>query len=376
MVAGIEIDVIGLGIILIVLLNIPLKSKKLLFDQKLFLSLMFFTSLAMVCDILQWSLDGKAGSIIRTTQYVNTIIFFGINPIPCILYHLYVDYQIHRNKKKTKKRFFAVMPPAILNMIFVLISPIKHFIFYLDAENIYHRGSFFLLLPFICYFYIMITLGEILWNKKNIKKDDFAALLVFAIPPILGGIVQTLFYGTTLLWVSVSLGILIVYINIQNRDIYTDYLTGLNNRMQLDIYLKEMIGKESKENQLAGIMLDINDFKKINDQYGHDMGDQALKAVSKILKKSFGKDDFIARYGGDEFVVVFEIKKQSDMEEAILRIKKHTEEFNTANHNPYQLSLSTGYDIISNQKDMTVQKYLKRIDQLMYEDKQKQKNRV
>jgi diguanylate cyclase (GGDEF)-like protein len=141
---------------------------------------------------------------------------------------------------------------------------------------------------------------------------------------------QTLYFGTTVLWVSVAISLLIVYINIQTNQLYTDHLTGLNNRRQLDNYLADQIRKKAKNGLLAGIMIDIDSFKEINDFYGHAVGDQALEKMGGILKDCFRKDDFIARYGGDEFVVFFEVDEIKDMENAVQRIRKNVEECNNS----------------------------------------------
>lgn len=79
----------------------------------------------------------------------------------------------------------------------------------------------------------------------------------------------------------------------------TDLMTGLYNRMTSE----HMITKELENGCGAFIMVDIDNFKSINDTYGHDIGDQAIVNLANILKASFRNDDIIGRYGGDEFVV-------------------------------------------------------------------------
>lgn len=372
--SNIEINIIGLVLILIVVFNMPLKKNKILFDQKIFLSLIIITACIIILDILQLCLEGKQGFLFREIQYSIVIIFFCLNPIPCVLYTIYCDYQIYHNPLRIKKLLVLLMLPIIFNAILTLLSPVYHFIFYYDSKNSYHRGNYFMEIFIICIIYISLTIVFIIVKRKQLKRNDFNALLIFSFPPLIGGVIQTFYYGVTLLWVCVSISILIVYIKIQNSNIYTDYLTGLNNRRQLDVYLKEMMNRRLKNTALAGMMIDINDFKKINDLYGHDMGDQALKNTSKIIKKSFGKDDFIGRYGGDEFITIFEIKEKNDMKRAVKRIRKHTENFNNAKKAPYHLSLSAGYDLFDYDAGMTVHQFIKHIDQLMYEDKKKQKN--
>ncbi len=86
----------------------------------------------------------------------------------------------------------------------------------------------------------------------------------------------------------------------------TDDLTGLPNRRQLFSYLKEKLALARRERMtLTTLIFDIDDFKKYNDQYGHDAGDEILVEVGRLFAKSCRKTDLVARHGGDEFVVVF-----------------------------------------------------------------------
>ena len=88
----------------------------------------------------------------------------------------------------------------------------------------------------------------------------------------------------------------------------TDFLTGLNNRRSLTDYLE----KEKKAERLTFITVDLDNFKQVNDDYGHQKGDDALLIVTRVMKEQFPKD-FITRLGGDEFLVV--ISRNIDLEQ-------------------------------------------------------------
>lgn len=84
-----------------------------------------------------------------------------------------------------------------------------------------------------------------------------------------------------------------------------DLLTNLPNRLQLQTFFKREIAKAKRhDRQLAVFFIDLNKFKSINDQYGHSAGDVLLKLVSERLAASVRDEDFVARFSGDEFVVV------------------------------------------------------------------------
>ena len=132
--------------------------------------------------------------------------------------------------------------------------------------------------------------------------------------------------------------------------------------------------KYVKSKMVIGIMLDIDSFKKINDQYGHSAGDQALEFTADILKESCDKNDFIARYGGDEFLIISEIDHPSNMSSVIAEIHNNLEHFNERKIVPYTLSLSMGYDIFDCYSKDAIKEFLVRIDRLMYENKRSMKH--
>ena len=92
-----------------------------------------------------------------------------------------------------------------------------------------------------------------------------------------------------------------------------DGLTGLLNRAAYDQKLSEL-----KDQEICFLMIDVDDFKGINDTYGHDAGDAVLKKVAETLKHSFRNEDMIFRLGGDEFVVIM-MHMQEDLKELVSR---------------------------------------------------------
>lgn len=85
-----------------------------------------------------------------------------------------------------------------------------------------------------------------------------------------------------------------------------DALTGLYNHATLKVRLESELGRALRQNApLAFAMLDIDNFKKVNDQYGHPAGDAVIKSISRLLKQRLRKSDIVGRYGGEEFAVIF-----------------------------------------------------------------------
>jgi len=140
-----------------------------------------------------------------------------------------------------------------------------------------------------------------------------------------------------------------------------DQLTGIYNRLALNNHLKQVSDKN-----YFGIF-DLDNFKKINDNYGNDFGDECLKKVAKLLKENYG--DMTYRYGGDEFVCVSPFKKAE--------LKKKGKIINTELAKAFpdkNISISGGFYLLSG-KTNDYQEYLKKADEALYIAKKTRKEK-
>ena len=178
---------------------------------------------------------------------------------------------------------------------------------------------------------------------------------------------QMVFYGMSFIWVSVSVGLVSLYINIQNEASWVDSLTGLYNRQYLSRFLLSNPERQPSGQLLGGILLDVDAFKEINDTYGHMCGDAALRDVGGLLRGLPLPGGFAARYAGDEFILVQPV----DSEEEILAVADHlrqrTKEFNRTHRRPYRLSFSMGCSLWHPGEPLDA--FLRHMDERMYEEK-------
>lgn len=110
----------------------------------------------------------------------------------------------------------------------------------------------------------------------------------------------------------------------------TDALTGLPNRLAFEEYLPRAIARADRHKTFVAVgMLDLDDFKPVNDQYGHQVGDVLLRKVAQALNERMRSTDFLARIGGDEFVLIFEDispeRAQNELETALRRLHNAVE---------------------------------------------------
>ena len=117
-------------------------------------------------------------------------------------------------------------------------------------------------------------------------------------------------------------------------------------------------------------MLDINDFKSINDRFGHLEGDRAIVDTADIIKKAIGSSGAGIRYAGDEFVIVLSTRTPIDTDIFVTNIRKGFDEFNAEEGHKYELHVSIGQSMV-NLSEVSIDEVMNRIDKLMYEDKRR-----
>lgn len=151
-----------------------------------------------------------------------------------------------------------------------------------------------------------------------------------------------------------------------------DSLTGLPNRYYLNEHLKELF-LDQTDKQLAILFIDLDRFKMINDTQGHSFGDVLLRNVAERLKSCLTKEDFIVRYGGDEFVIVLQnITKEKVSEKAELILQKFNESF-FVNHMEIFTTPSIGISMYPKDGN-DIEVLIKNADTAMYLAKEKGKN--
>jgi len=324
-------------------------------------------------DILS-RFDGNTAKIYLVFNHIGNFALFLLSPVLPSLWVAYVHFQVFHDERKIRRLFYPLCIINIVNAIALLLSQHFGWFYYIDTDNVYHRGPLFLFPAFITIMLILVAYIIIFVNRRKLSKKSFFSLFFFAVPPFISIILQITFYGISFILNSVVISILVVFLKIQNQSVYTDYLTGLNNRKRLDEYLERKVSLSNREGGFSAILIDINNFKYINDTYGHDIGDNALETTAKLLKNCLRTNDFIARYGGDEFCIVLDIRNKSDLEALIGRINNCLENYNKSASNPYELKFSMGYAVYDYKLHKSAKEFLKQIDMLMYENKRANRN--
>lgn len=157
----------------------------------------------------------------------------------------------------------------------------------------------------------------------------------------------------------------------------TDELTGLYNRRGFLNLARQSLNLARKQGK-KGLMFfaDMDELKQINDIYGHDEGDIAIKAMGNILVKTFRASDIIARLGGDEFTI-FTVDSDLDLLTKIKRrLYRYTKEYNLQSGKPYQISITIGAVPFESDENATVENLIRQADKMQYEEKKRNRENL
>ncbi|HEI8864991.1 TPA: sensor domain-containing diguanylate cyclase [Serratia odorifera] len=156
----------------------------------------------------------------------------------------------------------------------------------------------------------------------------------------------------------------------------SDELTGISNRRGFQ-FLSRYSLNDCQRHQVSAslVFIDLDKFKQINDNYGHHAGDRALVTFAGLLKSVFRDVDIIARFGGDEFVVLVAGKKRFETERDVNRLQQQLEQSNAMRTEPYQLGFSYGIVEFEPQQPQEIDALLAAGDALMYQLKKTKAHR-
>ena len=179
-----------------------------------------------------------------------------------------------------------------------LLSAFLGITFSVDGKNVYHHGTLYPL------YYAMIAISAcfliytvVRFNTK-FQNCNLYALSMIGIFVLAGVVMQAVDPTVRVVWLTIAVGMILFYIYYCSVILHTDGLTGLLNRRSFDAAVA------ANAKPVAVIMLDVNNFKFVNDTYGHRYGDRCLTTIGTTLKEAYGKDGLCFRFGGDEFCVI------------------------------------------------------------------------
>lgn len=374
----IEIDVLVGMYIAIMAINLWNTKESSNSDKAFFMGIVSI-GIILVTDIIATAGEGIPGRLMHAILYLDNVVYFAFTGIAAYACLLYIDYVITDNTRVVDERRIMYVVPSVVLTVLSIVSLRFNSIFYIDRLNYYHRGNLHVVQQIITTLYFIVAIcysvASFFKAKNDAKKMVCSKMIIFTAVPLVGLVLQILLPGTAIIWPFASVGMFIVFSSLQNSQISMDSLTGLNNRGRLMKYLKDRCDKVEDGWVLSCTMFDIDNFKSINDRYGHYVGDSAIKQVADVIKKTVGALDgshFIARYTGNSFAVI-SYDERNHTDELEQAFQRNLEGFNDSNEANYSLNVSVGSADYT-KFEMTPDDLLKNADDAMYKNKAKLKS--
>lgn len=352
------------------------KGKYITFWEKTILYLIITVALDTIC----WFINGQPGSFFFYSNYVFNIMLFTILSLFTTMLATFINLSAtYDAKTQHNYRIASIIVVSIVFVLCILSVPFG-FIFKVDpVTNLYSRGNLY-------YIMVAIMISPIVYATLSLfrKFGNYSSKVIQNNKPLILLIVCDLFLSAfflilqgkgiieiSLLFPVNALGILCLHFLIITNTITIDYLSGMKNRLGLERYLGRL--PKYINDYFALIYIDLNDFKSINDSFGHMIGDQAIKEFSDIILSEIRGKDLAARIGGDEFVIVKIVKEPEHAQKVVQAIQRSIDEFNSRKDKSYKLNFSYGISYTKPKEIIDKEKLLEDADKLMYENKKRTK---
>ncbi len=358
---------------LIILAVVSLKTVSPDFEikgQPLVLSVLMMAMIIGVSDILSIVLNGNDGLVSVIGNYVFSIIYLIGSVIISYLWFLFSLSSSPAKIKNIKLISFLFSLPVLVFSGLAISSPFTGYVFTITDNGAYKRGPFIYMQLILIFAYMLVGSFYILYQAKKtnnlfIRKEAYV-FSTFPLYPAIGMLLQFFYPETPLGIMGLTLGLFMNFITIFEYHMSLDTLTGLNNRLKLKKYYDARLKHPRLQKNTYLVFIDIDDFKRINDEKGHTEGDQALIRLSQALVKSVSRRSFVSRYGGDEFVLICQVGNGKSISQIMNKITKN------ANLDPGKEKINFSYGSLSLEDNpLPFEEAIMITDKLLYEDKKK-----
>lgn len=348
--ATIYLAIFTLIIMILIVKKNDLLSKK---KKKQFSVIFIIMIIAAMSEWLALLLNGADPSI-RWLHIIARVLDHSLAPVVAMIFCVIID---------AERQAKMLVMPMIVHAILEILSGYFGFIYFVDASNIYHHGSMywiyvaFYFVCSVCFILQALKFGMKYQNNNGIM---LWLLLIYMFSGVVIGMVRS---DVHIAYICLAIDTVLIYIYYLEVVEKTDGLTGLLNRHSY----KEAFRHQNEK--AAVVFFDVDDFKFVNDHYGHLYGDECLKRIAKIILDVYGEKGYCYRIGGDEFCVI--LKNKLDHAEDLNN--EFARELSWQRKNDVRLPfVSVGYAMFD-PKQTDMEECIKKADAMMYDQKYKQK---
>ena len=257
----------------------------------------FFFAFALIAvisvlEVVTLAVDGTPAGY-RWLNILSNYLGFGLSPGVCLCLVYVMD-----RKKRMNRWFRAAVCCEACYLLFLALSIPAGLVFSVSADNVYSRGQYFyiyIIMYFAAIVYLSVSTFVTAREFQNRSRALIYPLMFFL---LIETIIQVTLPDLHVTWLCVTLLSVLYFIYCSEMWNQLDALTGLLNQ-------NSYLNRTAEMRRRGGVLVvfDVDDFKQINDRYGHLSGDTALADAGSHLRGAFRKNDLVCRWGGDEFIV-------------------------------------------------------------------------
>ena len=350
--------------------NLDRQEKQIKYDHVLSVFILYF-----LADCFWAAITADLIPKTRFNVVVDTFLIYLLMgaTVYCWLNYVMAYVQVpHRNRPINR---FAVIFPFLVSTVVLLLQ----YVFFPQTlineaqETLPGFSAYMIVVPDIYMIAVLFyTIRKAKGEENPLDKKKYIFIGLFPLVVMTGGLIETLFFPHLPIYCFTCLILMLVfYIQAIEVRVSMDPLTQLNNRGQLMRYVMQKSNLHQESRHTFVIMMDIDDFKKINDTYGHAAGDKALVTVANSLKTVVSRiamPSFLGRYGGDEFILIVHPESREHPDQIIRMIREEIRLECVNSGIPYILFVSAGYDMLRGGND-SIQNCIQRADEKLYQDK-------
>lgn len=253
----------------------------------------FFIILGVICECIGICLNSSTLPNTKAIHQVIKAIEFTVTPLIPAFYTRIIE---SKNIKKSIR--ILIKGPLILNAFLEFSNIFLSYIFYIDKNNVYQHGTFYIVYILIYCMEICIFIFALLKHTKRYQIRNIATLISILTFLLIGLSIRMIDSSVNSDWIVVAITYLLFVIYYSDLSLKVDPLTGLLNRKSYEDRIRKL------DYTTAFIIMDVNNFKQINDQMGHTVGDLFLKLIADTIVENYRKYGYCYRIGGDEFCVI------------------------------------------------------------------------
>lgn len=294
--------------------------------------LLLFTFCTCVLDPIAYTADGRAGTIARVFVYGSNALLYLTNMFGGVFWLLFLAE--HMNFRFSSIHRNIIGFAIVLGLVLVILNNFVPIIFDVSASNVYVRKHFWIY-TIIDYGFLLDSLIIYFICRRRGGLLKAFPVWIFFFPLIAGTIAQSLFYGISAISSCTAISIAGIFASLHSDRAFRDKLTSVYNYTFLEVLSRTY--KKSKNLQVTGILVNINGFRKINQDYGRVIGNKVLIKMAKILNRAVGELGIIVRYSSDEFIAFINTTNEMAVSMCITRIRSSLNEINTFS-NSYKLT--------------------------------------